>query len=54
MDLVEMVNAFIAQVVDIVTTDGVVYFVMAQERVNVFNVEEEVIKTALTATELVS
>ena len=51
---VEKVTAFIALVMDIVTADIVAFFVKAQERVNVFNVEEEVIKTAMTATELVS
>jgi hypothetical protein len=54
MDLVEMVNAFIAQVVDIVTTVGVAYFVTALERTTVFHVTEKVIRTAMTAMEQVS
>jgi hypothetical protein len=53
MDLVEMVNAFIVQVV-VVATDILVFFVMVRERMNAFHVEEEVISTAMTATELVS
>ena len=54
LGLVEMVVVFFAQVVDIMTAEVAVFFVMEQERMNAFHVEEEDIRTAMNAMAQVS
>lgn len=54
MDLVEKVIVFIAQVVDIKIADIDVFFATAQEKTSAFRVEEEAIRNAITAMNLVS
>ena len=54
MELVELVIVFIALVVDMMIADLHVLFAAAQDRTSAFGVEEEDIRNAITAMELVS
>ena len=53
MELEEMGDAFIVQVQDMIIMDLVVFFVMAQEKMNVFHVMGEVIKNVMNVMDVV-
>jgi hypothetical protein len=53
MELEGMDDAFIVQVQDMMIMDLVVFFVMAQEKTNVFHVMGEVIKNVMNVMEVV-
>jgi hypothetical protein len=53
MELEEMGDAFIVQVQDMMIMDLVVFFVMAQEKMNVFHVMGEVIKNVMNVMDVV-
>ena len=53
MELEEMGDAFIVQVQDMIIMDLVVFFVMVQEKMNVFHVMGEVIKNVMNVMDVV-